>query len=97
MPSRRTCVFCALVVVALLLGGNAVLVPTAHAQAGISTGTIQGTILDAHGASVPGAKVTITSKSTGARITPEVTSNGAYNSGPLVPGEHVVRVEAKGF
>jgi carboxypeptidase family protein len=71
--------------------------PGALAQAGLSTGIIQGTILDPHGASVPNAKVTITSKGTGAKQTPEVTSAGSYSSGPLVPGEYLVRVEASGF
>jgi hypothetical protein len=83
----------------LILGlvGALILAPGAAAQAGLSTGSIQGTILDPHGASVPGAKVTITSKATGAKMTPEVTSAGAYNSGPLLPGDYVVRVDAQGF
>jgi hypothetical protein len=68
-----------------------------HAQATISTGSIQGTILDPHGASVPSAKVKISSKDTGQTITPEVTSTGDYNSGALKPGTYVVRVEAPGF
>jgi hypothetical protein len=85
--------------VALLFLGLAALLGArdANAQAGLSTGTIQGTILDPHGASVPAAKVTITSNGTGAKQTPEVTSAGSYSSGPLVPGEYEVRVEAAGF
>lgn len=97
MSNLRKSVFCALVALALVVGGAVISAPAANAQAGISTGTIQGTILDAKGASVAGAKVTITSKATGVKIAPEVTSNGTYNSGPLVPGEYVVRVEAAGF
>src|SRR5438874_812948 len=81
----------------IALGLNGLIVPAAHAQVGISTGTIQGTVLDPNGASVAGAKVTITSKSTGAKTSPEVTSSGTYNSGPLAPGDYVVRVEASGF
>jgi len=77
--------------------GHLVVAPAANAQAGISTGTIQGTILDPHGGSIAVAKVTITSQSTGAKTTPEVTSTGTYNSGPLAPGDYVVRVEASGF
>src|SRR5246127_1578981 len=73
------------------------LAPSAHAQAGISTGTIQGTVLDPHGASIPGAKVTITSKATGAKTGETVSGSGTYNSGPLAPGDYVVRVEASGF
>jgi len=92
MRNWRKIIFCALVALALVVGGNVALLPAAHAQAGLSTGTIQGTILDAKGGSVAGAKLTITSKGTGAKITPEVTSSGTYNSGPLVPGLYVVRV-----
>src|SRR5215472_10022498 len=81
----------------LALVGGLFLAPGAAAQAGLSTGNIQGTILDPHGASVANAKVTITSKTTGAKATPEVTAVGAYNSGPLLPGDYTVRVEAQGF
>src|SRR6266446_1409038 len=85
------------VILCLIIGMNAVITPVAKAQAGISTGSIQGTILDPNGASVAGAKVLITSKCTGAKIAPDVNSTGAYNSGPLVPCEYIVRVEAPGF
>jgi len=79
------------------LGVSILFAPTAHGQAGISTGAIQGTILDQKGATVSSAKVTITSKGTGAKITPDVSGSGTYNSGPLVPGEYLLRVEAAGF
>ena len=86
------------VILCLIIGINAAMTPAANAQAGVSTGSIQGTILDPNGATVGGAKVTITSKGTGAKVTPEVSSAGTYNSGPLVPGGiRVVRVEAAGF
>jgi len=85
------------VILGLIIGLNAAMAPAAEAQAGISTGSIQGTILDPNGATVGGAKVTITSRGTGAKVTFDVTGNGTYNSGPLVPGEYVVRVEATGF
>jgi Carboxypeptidase regulatory-like domain len=97
MRKPRKLAAISLAALALVFGFSLLLTPAANAQAGISTGTIQGTILDAHGASIPGAKVTITSKATGNKTAPEVTSSGTYNSGPLVPGEYVVRVEAKGF
>ncbi|PYU14733.1 MAG: TonB-dependent receptor, partial [Acidobacteria bacterium] len=67
------------------------------AQATISTGSIQGTILDQQGAVVSSAKVTITNKAIGQKIRPVVTSTGTYNSGALLPGDYVVRVEATGF
>jgi len=78
------------------IGLQVVLDPIANAQ-GLSTGSIQGTIKDPHGATVGGAKVTITSKNTDAKTSPEVTSSGTYNSGPLAPGDYVVTVEAAGF
>ena len=73
------------------------LAPAAHGQAGLSNGTIQGTVLDPNGASVGNAKVVITSKATGAKMSPVVTPAGEYNSGPLSPAEYIVRVEAPGF
>jgi hypothetical protein len=69
----------------IFLGVNATFVPAAHAQAGTSTGVIQGTVLDPNGGIIAGAKVSITSNQTGAKVSAEVTSTGTYNSGPLVP------------
>ncbi len=82
---------------ALAAACGAILPHAAHAQATISTGNIQGTITDANGGVVASAKVTITSKATGATFTAPVSSSGTYNSGSLAPGEYVVRVEAAGF
>ena len=79
------------------VGLSFALAPAVQAQAGLSTGSIQGAILDPHGATVGGAKVTITNKATGAKITTAVTPSGEYNSGPLSPGDYLVRVEAPGF
>jgi Carboxypeptidase regulatory-like domain len=88
----------ALVALIAVLGAiSLALAPAAGAQAGISSGSIQGTILDSTGASVPNANVSVTSKATGAVISLQTTSAGTYNSGPLAPGDYVVRVEAKGF
>jgi hypothetical protein len=55
--------------------------PEAGAQATISTGSVQGAMVDPKGAVVISAKVTITNKDTGQRLEPEVTSAGTYNSG----------------
>jgi len=51
-------------VVCIGMGLSLTLAPVAEAQAGLSTGSIQGTILDPKGSSVPAAKVSITSKAT---------------------------------
>jgi hypothetical protein len=83
--------------VSIGIGLNLTLAPVAQAQAGLSTGSIQGTILDPKGSSVPTAKVSITSKATGAKLQAEVSPSGTYSSGPLAPGDYVVRVEAAGF
>ncbi|MBZ5599291.1 MAG: carboxypeptidase regulatory-like domain-containing protein [Acidobacteriia bacterium] len=73
------------------------LVSAGLAQTTISTGSIQGTVLDPSNAAVSGAKVTITNPSTGQVVTTATTSAGTYISGALIPGSYVVRVEAKGF
>jgi hypothetical protein len=67
------------------------------AQTTISTGSIQGTIIDPSNAVVSGAKITITNKATGRVISVTSTSAGAYASGALTPGDYTVRVEASGF
>jgi hypothetical protein len=76
---------------------NLAVTPAAHAQATISTGSIQGNILDPNGAAVPGAKVSIKSKATGQDVNADVNSSGEYSSRALLPGEYVIRVEAQGF
>jgi len=67
------------------------------AQTTISTGSIQGTVLDPSNALVSGAKVTITNKATGQVLTTTTNSAGTYTSGALIPGDYVVRVEQSGF
>ncbi len=85
------------IVAALFVGPMLVVPPEAGAQATISTGSVQGAILDPRGAVVVSAKVTITNKDTGQMSKPEVSSAGTYNSGPLPPGTYVVHVAAQGF
>ena len=60
------------------------------AQATISTGSVQGTVVDPQGAAVPGAKITITNKGTGQTIHLTTTSTGTYTSGLLIPGDYLV-------
>jgi hypothetical protein len=69
----------------------------AFAQTSVSTGGIVGTVTDATGAVVAGAKVTITNPGTNQAVTLTTNSAGLYNSGSIVPGNYKVRVEAKGF
>jgi hypothetical protein len=69
----------------------------AFAQATTATGSIQGTVTDPSGAVVPHAKVSISNPVTGLEIRVTTTTAGVYNSGPLMPGEYVVTVQAAGF
>ena len=69
----------------------------AWSQVTLSTGSISGTITDPQGGAVAGAKVSITSKATGTTTTPVVGSSGLFSSGPLAPGQFVVKIEAAGF
>lgn len=67
------------------------------AQTTISTGSIQGTVVDQSSAVVANAKVSVTNKATGRVITVTTTSAGTYTSGALTPGNYTVRIEATGF
>src|SRR6202049_8256 len=94
---RLTWLFSLVAVLGFVLSLDLAVPFAAHAQATISSGSVQGEILDPNGASVATAKVTVTSKATGQKTTPEVTGAGDYNSGALIPGPYLVRVEAPGF
>lgn len=93
-PSRFSNRF-TLFVLALTL--SVIFSTAASAQTTVSQGSIQGTVTDASGAVVEGAKVSIISKANGRATSTTTTSSGTYNSGGLIPGDYVVRVEAKGF
>jgi hypothetical protein len=69
----------------------------AFAQTTVSQGSIQGSVTDPSGAVVGGAKITISNKATGQVNTTSSSTSGTYNSGGLIPGDYVVRVEASGF
>jgi hypothetical protein len=62
-----------------------------------SQGSIQGTITDQSNAVVADAIITVTSRSTGQKVTVRSSSTGVYNSGSLPVGEYQVLVSAKGF
>ena len=66
------------------------------AQTTIATGSVAGTVTDANGAVVSGARVTVTG-STGQTIDVTSGANGTYSASLLIPGRYKVRVEAKGF
>lgn len=66
-------------------------------SAQVDTGNIVGSVRDASGASVPGAKVTIKESNTGLTVSTTSDQSGTYASGPLHVGTYAVRVEASGF
>jgi hypothetical protein len=81
----------------VVLISMSLLCPLAGAQTTVGQGSIQGVITDPTGAVVNGAKVTISDKATGQTTTTFSSASGLYNSGGLIPGNYLVRVEGKGF
>jgi hypothetical protein len=63
----------------------------------VGTGSIVGIVTDPQGAVLSSVKVEITNRATAAVIHVATSSAGAYTSGPVQPGDYLVRVEAKGF
>jgi hypothetical protein len=91
-PSFRTLRFSVAVAAILLLAATGLI-----AQTTVSTGSIVGTVTDPSGAVLSGAQVTIVNAATGETIDVKANSSGAYNSGPLAPGNYKVTVSQKGF
>ena len=70
----------------------------APAAAQITTGNISGTVLDAQGAVVPGATVTLISDTKGTKLAPVVTGeNGTYPFPNVTPDTYTVEVTMDGF
>lgn len=68
-----------------------------QAQSTVGTASIQGVVSDQSGAVLSGANVTMRNKATSGAIQRTTSSAGTYSSGPMQPGDYLVRVEAKGF
>lgn len=66
-----------------------------HAQS--SKGAITGSIADPSGAKVAGAKVTLSSPTTGVSSTVTTNSDGIYRFEAVLPGDYVVTVAQSGF
>ena len=67
------------------------------AQTQITTGTIQGTVLDANGAAVPGANVEIKNLDTNATTNLSSNEDGRFAALQLPPGKYSVTVAKQGF
>ena len=71
--------------------------PTAHAQSQALNGQIEGTVIDANGAAIPNAKITVTNVETGLSRTITSEDSGVYRA-PLLPlGTYRITVEVSGF
>lgn len=81
----------------IALSWSAAMLPNAYAQVSLSTGNVNGTVLDPQGAAVANAKVSITNKDTGTSQVVTTNATGFYTSGALVPGNYSMKVEAGGF
>jgi outer membrane receptor protein involved in Fe transport len=80
-----------------LLGALLWAVTPARAQSQISTGTLQGTVTDASGAVIPGAKIVVKHTATGVERTTSTREDGHF-SAPLLPvGEYEITASAPGF
>ncbi|MGB8788921.1 MAG: TonB-dependent receptor [Candidatus Acidiferrales bacterium] len=82
-----------LIVSALL----ALLFSSASAWAQKDTGAIAGTVKDASGGVVVGAKIKITDVDRGTEIDTETNGVGEYTASPLKVGQYKISVEKKGF
>src|SRR5271154_5798625 len=85
-----------IVFVSLALLGAVLLPGSLNAQSLIS-GDIAGSVTDQSGAAVPGATVTITSKSTGTVQTASTNAAGSYRIPLLKPGDYTLVGAAPGF
>ncbi len=62
-----------------------------------TTGSVGGVVMDANGAAVAGAEVTVTSKATGDERKVSTDESGAYTVPALPPGAYRVQIAATGF
>jgi len=78
----------------ILLFGCAV---AASAQASLATGTIQGTVLDASGGAVAGARISATHTGMGFTRATESNESGQFRLAALPAGDYDLRIEKEGF
>src|SRR5471032_2734907 len=81
-----------LCVLLFLLGAG---IPRASAQ--FDTASVVGTVKDASGATVPGAKVTLTNTENGVSVSRTTTADGNYEFVSVRPGVYIVSSEKSGF
>src|SRR3984893_10087883 len=80
---------------AFLLIVSMLLITSAYGQ--VSGGTLNGTVTDPSGSSIPGAKVLIKNVATGIETAVETNGNGFYTVPNLLAGEYRLTITASGF
>jgi outer membrane receptor protein involved in Fe transport len=70
---------------------------TLSAMAQVQNGQFNGTVTDASGAAVAGAKVTLTNRATNLSVTTTTNGTGSYTAAQLPIGVYKITVEAAGF
>jgi len=81
----------------VLIGVAIAFIFLAHAFGQIDTGSIVGTVRDASGAAVVGAKVEITNIATNVTDTVLTNSDGSYQALALIPGIYSVKTSSAGY
>ncbi len=66
-------------------------------QAQVDTGSITGTVSDASGAVISGAKITLVNQGTGASLTTTTGSDGVYKFSPVRIGTYRLEATSQGF
>jgi len=92
MPRQKIGLASVLLTLAMVMA-----VPTSQASGQTVTGAISGTVVDAQGAVVPGATVTVIDESTGSPRVAVSDPRGAFQVTNLQAGRYTVRVEVPSF
>lgn len=83
--------------VLMLICGGAFLGGSVALAQGITSGTLSGTVADATGAVIAGAKITATNPDTNAVYLATTGSSGSFSLSDLPVGIYVVKIEDQGF
>src|SRR5215831_7746547 len=94
-PSHLT--LSSLLVVCLLISAGLCLLTSVAVGQTAATATLSGTVLDANGAVVPAANITITDTATGVQRTATTNEQGNFTIPLLKPSSYLLRVEHQGF